>query len=524
MSGTRLSNWPTTTTTTAADDYLGLDGPTENSRRILADSLKTDFATDYVAGPTTFKLVPLNGSNKIDATYLPASGDTPKGDWLANNTAPVLSDGTGTAGDYYDVTDSNSGTIADGAGTLAIDGDSVAVGDRIKYDGANWYIVPQVANVLDGDATAAAGRTTLDILSKGEVNDRVNARQPVKGVWLDGNDKLDCPNNAVTDFGTGDVTICALVKVPDTLSSTNTLLSTRSSGVGLQFGVRSSGAPLFIIEDSSGSTTSTDDGGDLSGRWCHMAVVVDRSGTATRLVDGVAVGTADSVSARALTITNANGLRIGHNNSDFYWNDGAIADLKVFTSALTVAQVLEMSKNGNQATPLGLTPVVDFRGENVQSDGDWLDASSNELNATSTGATPLYSKPQVSGTFTPVINFATDNTGVVHSVQAGRWNKISEKLVLVSIEVRLSALGSASGNISITGLPFTSVSTGHNPGSVAVLGDHLTGLTGALCGLVLDNSTALNIYQSSSTGVSILTHAAMTNTAYFDLQFVYEIA
>lgn len=175
MSGTRLSNWPTTTTTTAADDYLGLDGPTENSRRILADSLKTDFAADYVAGPTTYKLTPLNGSNKIDAAYLPASGDTPKGDWLANNTAPVLSDGTGTAGDYYDVTDSNSGTIADGAGTLAIDGDSVAVGDRIKYDGANWYIVPQVANVLDGDATAAAARTTLDVLSAGEVNERTNA-------------------------------------------------------------------------------------------------------------------------------------------------------------------------------------------------------------------------------------------------------------------------------------------------------------------------------------------------------------
>jgi hypothetical protein len=174
------------------------------------------------------------------------------------------------------------------------------------------------------------------------------------------------------------------------------------------------------------------------------------------------------------------------------------------------------------AQPIGA--VLSLNPENIESDGDWIDASSNELNGTNTGATPLMVQPQTSGTFTPVITFSSVNTGVTQNVQLGRWRKISEKLVKVTIENSLSALGSGNGTVSIAGLPFTSVTTGANEMAVIVIGSALQSLTGATCGLVLDGSTSVGLYQMSATGVSQLTQAQMTSTSVIAIQFVYEIA
>ena len=170
MATTRLKDFAKTTSTVASDDFHMLDGASNGSQKISRNNLRADLAAAFTAAPTTYDICPLNsGTGKIDATYLPTGADTAKGAWDADNTTiTTLSDGTGTAGDYYDITDANGGTIDQGGGTLSINGDSVSVGDVIKYDGSNWYIVPAVANVLDGSATAADGRSTLSVNSKDE--------------------------------------------------------------------------------------------------------------------------------------------------------------------------------------------------------------------------------------------------------------------------------------------------------------------------------------------------------------------
>ena len=162
MATTRIKDISKTTTDLASDTYGVFDGSTNGTQKMSRDDMYADWAAAYVAAPTTYKLAPLNsGTNKIDATYLPTSGDTPKGEWNASSNSPALADGSGVAGDYYDVT--TAGTQNLGSGPIIFN-----VGDVVKYNGSTWFKIDSVANILDGSATAADGRSALSVNSKDE--------------------------------------------------------------------------------------------------------------------------------------------------------------------------------------------------------------------------------------------------------------------------------------------------------------------------------------------------------------------
>ena len=72
-SDTRIKEIPTTVTSPASDDYYALDGNTNGTRKMLHSAMITDVAAVMVAAPTTYKICPLNGINKIDVTYPPGS-------------------------------------------------------------------------------------------------------------------------------------------------------------------------------------------------------------------------------------------------------------------------------------------------------------------------------------------------------------------------------------------------------------------------------------------------------------------
>jgi len=159
MATTRIKDISKTTTDLASDTYGVFDGATNGTQKMARNDMYADWAAAYVAAPTTYKLAPLNsGTNKIDATYLPTSGDTPKGEWNASTNSPSLADGSGTAGDYYDVT--TAGTQNLGSGSITF-----TVGDVVKYNGSTWFKIDSVANILDGSATAADGRSALSVNS-----------------------------------------------------------------------------------------------------------------------------------------------------------------------------------------------------------------------------------------------------------------------------------------------------------------------------------------------------------------------
>jgi len=202
MATTRIKDISKTTTDLASDTYGVFDGSTNGTQKMSRDDMYADWAAAYVAAPTTYKLAPLNsGTNKIDATYLPTGADTAKGEWDANANSPSLADGTGTAGDYYDVT--TAGTQDLGSGSI-----DYTVGDVVKYDGSVWYKIDSVANILDGSATAADGRDALSVNSKDEDAQANALKTTAPAMYFDGSsyvtvsddDKLSF--SSLTEFGT----------------------------------------------------------------------------------------------------------------------------------------------------------------------------------------------------------------------------------------------------------------------------------------------------------------------------------
>ena len=162
MANVRVKDLPNANTLADADELI-IDSSSAGTRRISYSELKSEVAGDYVAAPTTYKVAPLNSSNKIDATYLPTTGDTAKGSWNASTNTPTLANGTGSAGDYYDVT----------TGGISL-GISFSVGDVVKYDGANWFKIDAVANIFDGISTVDQVKTLAQVPNVGSSANEVS--------------------------------------------------------------------------------------------------------------------------------------------------------------------------------------------------------------------------------------------------------------------------------------------------------------------------------------------------------------
>ena len=230
----RLKNWPKTATTIASDAYIALDGTTNGTQRMLATTFVAQAAATIKADPSTHGLCPLNGSQKVDGTYLPTSADTPKGEWNATSNTPTLADGTGTAGDYYDVT--TAGSVDLGSGSI-----SYTVGDVVKYNGTIWYKIDSVANLFDGTSTQAGAATAGDYYQTGEVVARTAGGAPVAEWDFDGqDDDISMGDPATLDFGTGSYSVYVEFDLPETPSATVYLAAKRNSGAGWYLGVDSS--------------------------------------------------------------------------------------------------------------------------------------------------------------------------------------------------------------------------------------------------------------------------------------------
>ena len=167
MATTRIKDLSKTATTVNSDANLVLDGNTGGTQKITRDNFRQDTADAFVAAPGTYNLAPINsGTGKIDATYLPTSSDTPKGAWNASTNTPTLADGSGTAGDYYDVTVAGSSDLGSGSITFT-------VGDVVKYNGTTWFKIDSVTNILDGVSTIDGAKAAIEIPDVGTAPNEV---------------------------------------------------------------------------------------------------------------------------------------------------------------------------------------------------------------------------------------------------------------------------------------------------------------------------------------------------------------
>jgi hypothetical protein len=139
-----------------------------NALTAIADSA-TALAAANNAIPLTQKgaangVATLDGTGKVPASQLTVVSTSFKGNWNATTNTPTLSDGTGTGGDFYFVTngasrDLGSGSVAWTTGALAI------------HDGSKW-IENESANII----TSVAGKTGAVTLVTNDVTASTDKR------------------------------------------------------------------------------------------------------------------------------------------------------------------------------------------------------------------------------------------------------------------------------------------------------------------------------------------------------------
>lgn len=110
------------------------------------------------------------------------------------------------------------------------------------------------------------------------------------------------------------------------------------------------------------------------------------------------------------------------------------------------------------------------------------------------------------GTFTPTVTGSTTAGTATYTVQIGRYTKIGD-LVFFSIRLDYSG-GTGTGNLQVSGLPFTSVTLTNNATAVSVRASNIT-FTGALKAAIASNSTVVALSNEVS-------NTALASTAYDD--------
>lgn len=104
------------------------------------------------------------------------------------------------------------------------------------------------------------------------------------------------------------------------------------------------------------------------------------------------------------------------------------------------------------------------------------------------------------GTFAPTIEGSTSAGTATYSVQSGRYTKIGNQ-VSISIDVSWNS-GTGTGNIRITGLPFTNVSNNNAASFGFVDGISLTALN-ILQGYVAPSSSRIDVVQTPTGGGAV---------------------
>lgn len=119
---------------------------------------------------------------------------------------------------------------------------------------------------------------------------------------------------------------------------------------------------------------------------------------------------------------------------------------------------------------------------------------------------------EVNFTWTPAITIGGSTTGITYSSALGSFDVLND-VVTAEFKLVLTSIGALSGNVRLTGLPFTVGNTNgkHGVGYVTYY-LNMAGITGPILISGIEGATSAELYLGGATGVSQLTQANFTNT------------
>jgi len=170
--------------------------------------------------------------------------------------------------------------------------------------------------------------------------------------------------------------------------------------------------------------------------------------------------------------------------------------------------------------------LADFRAEQYDTNTSKLyDLSDNAFVGTGTSVTltgrevPVYE----TGTWTPTLTFGGGSTGLTYTSQEGFYTRIGNT-VFATGGLILSAKGSSTGSAKIA-LPYTARNTTDDIQGVSVgRGLNMSGLTSAVTGYVVDNTTSCQLMDWGATGAVDLDEGNFTDTTEINISVTYQIS
>jgi hypothetical protein len=130
------------------------------------------------------------------------------------------------------------------------------------------------------------------------------------------------------------------------------------------------------------------------------------------------------------------------------------------------------------------------------------------------------------GTWTPVVRFGGNSAGQTYTSQTGRYVKIGRN-VYVSCYVYMSNIGTSTGNLDVTGLPFSSEATGGGGNDyyipIGMRGAFSLSSSSLPFSYFPPNTTRVEFYQTSTANgtPNVLGKANANNLFEFNLNFWY---
>jgi hypothetical protein len=538
MATTRIKDLSKTATTVNSDANLVLDGNTGGTQKISRDNFRQDTADAFVAAPGTYNLAPLNsGTGKIDAVYLSSTSDSPKGAWDASSNTPTLADGSGTAGDYYDVTVAGSSDL--GSGSIAF-----TVGDVVKYNGTVWFKIDSVANILDGVSTIDGAKTAIEIPDVGSAANEVSLNGMLGDMAFQSSD------------GVSVGTLTASGKTTLTNDSDNALVVEATNKNPMYVNVVGS-APnyLFDVRDDDTSKFRVDGSGDVSVGGTTFAAgklrVEDNNGNHVwlkgRSSDGNASvsfrNNADSAyngriavddstgmnfqvagSTRA-TIDSSGGLQLKTSGAEIsLYNDltypgtsrafikcegrsgtfnyGGDLVIKLRNDDYTISERLRIT---NSALVMGSGVGIDF--------GSAATSAGQGTGTTGTPANSVLSDYEF-GSWTPTFQMSSTNfAALTMDVIAAQYVKIGRHVHCQAF-IRTDNVDTtgAGGYLIINGLPFVSDTTASNYAGLTIH-NSVSWTNAPTTGYVAPNSALIYLNRNGTTGTATLTASDVVNGA-----------
>lgn len=125
--------------------------------------------------------------------------------------------------------------------------------------------------------------------------------------------------------------------------------------------------------------------------------------------------------------------------------------------------------------------------------------------------------------FTPAIAFGGATTGITYSSQWGEYVRIGD-LVIAFFYIVLTSNGSASGAMTLTGLPVTAVNESHAGGGLITYSQGFSGLDSGISLNVTANTTTAAAYDVAATGSATIQDTNTTDSSIFGGFVIYRRA